>query len=66
MTCYFCLQNLQLNVLYCVCVCIHSLVQSFFIGVEAWAKLAQQWLVCAPLGTHLEPIKKQLMLLVII
>ena len=36
------------------------------IGFEAWAKLAQQWLVCAPLGIHLEPINKQLMLLVII
>ena len=21
---------------------------------EAWAKLTQQWLVCAPLGTHLD------------
>ena len=28
------------------------------------AKLAQQWLVCAPLGIHLEPINKELMLLV--
>ena len=36
------------------------------ICFEAWAKLAQQWLVCAPLGIHLEPINKELMLLVII
>ena len=28
------------------------------IRFEAWAKLAQQWLVCAPLGIHLEPINK--------
>ena len=33
---------------------------------EAWAQLAQQWLVCAPLGIHLEPINKELMLLVTI
>ena len=25
---------------------------------EAWAKLAQQWLVCVPLGMHLEPINR--------
>ena len=36
------------------------------IHFEAWAKLAQQWLVCAPLGIHLEPINKELMLLVTI
>ena len=30
---------------------------------EAWAKLAQQWLVCVPLGIHLEPINKELLLL---
>ena len=38
----------------------------FLICFEAWAKLAQQWLVCAPLGIHLEPINKELMLLVTI
>ena len=32
------------------------------IHFEAWAKLAQQWFVCAPLGTHLEPINKKLCL----
>ena len=30
--------------------------------IEAWAKLAQQWLV----GIHLDPINKELMLLVTI
>ena len=38
----------------------------FLILFEAWAKLAQQWLVHAPLGIHLEPINKDLMLLVTI
>ena len=33
------------------------------IRFEAWGKLAQQWLVCVPLGIHLN---KQLMLLVTI
>ena len=28
----------------------------FLISFETWAKLAQKWLVCAPLGLHLEPI----------
>ena len=28
----------------------------------AWAKLAQQWFVCAPLGIHFEPINKDLCL----
>ena len=37
--------------------------QEFFISFEAWANLAQQWLVCVPLGIHLEP---DLMLLVTI
>ena len=36
------------------------------ITFEAWAKLAQHWLVCAPLGIHFEPINKELMLLVTI
>ena len=38
----------------------------FLITFEAWAKLAQQWLVCAPLGIHFEPINKELMPLVTI
>ena len=36
------------------------------ICFEAWAKLAQQWLVCEPLGIHLEQINKELILLVTI
>ena len=31
------------------------------ICFEAWAKLAQQRLVCVLLGMHLEPINKQLL-----
>ena len=38
----------------------------FLILFEAWAKLAQQWLVSAPLGIHLEPINKELILLLTI
>ena len=38
----------------------------FLISFEAWAKLAQQWLVCVPLVIHFEPINKELMLLVTI
>ena len=29
-------------------------------GFEACTKLAQKWLVCVPLGIHLEPINKEL------
>ena len=36
----------------------------FLIRFKEWAKLAQQWLVCVPLGIHLELINKELMLLV--
>ena len=35
----------------CTCTC----ASEFLIGFETWVKLAQQWLVCAPLGMHLEP-----------
>ena len=28
----------------------------FLIRFKVWAKLAQEWLVCAPLGIHHEPI----------
>ena len=45
---------------------IYNIISEFLITCEEWAKLAQQWLVCAPLGIHLEPINKELMLLVII
>ena len=41
-------------------------LSELLITFEAWVKLVQQWLVCAPLGIHSEPINKQLMLLVII
>ena len=37
-----------------------------FDAFEVSAKLAQRCLLCAPLGIHLEPINKALMLLVII
>ena len=30
----------------------------FLITFEAWAKLAQKWLVCAPLRIHLELINR--------
>ena len=33
----------------------------FVISFEAWAKLAQQWLVCVPLGIHIEAVNKDLM-----
>ena len=35
---------------------IHVHVPEFLTAFEAWAKLAQKWLVCAPLRIHLEPI----------
>ena len=38
-------------------------ISEFLISFEAWAKLAQKWLVCAPL---VEPLNKELMLLVTI
>ena len=44
--------------------CVH--VSEFLILFETWAKMAKQWLVCATLGIHLEPINKELMLLVTI
>ena len=43
---------------------VHCMFVAEFL--EAWAKLAQQWLVCAPLGIYLEPINKELMQLMII
>ena len=35
---------------------VFRLEPEFLVRFEAWAKLPQQWLVCAPLGIHLEPI----------
>ena len=52
--------------MYCVSWYTCNYALEFMICFEAWAKLSQQWLVCAPLGIHLEPINKELMLLVII
>ena len=43
-----------------------DLGSEFLICFEAWAKMAQKWLVCAPLRIYLEPINKELMLLVTI
>ena len=38
----------------------------FLISFEAWAKLTQKRLVCVPLGIHIEPINKKVMLLLTI
>ena len=35
---------------------MHALTSEFLINFEAWAKLAQKWLVCVPLRIHLKPI----------
>ena len=43
---------------------IHIYMSEFFNCFEPWAKLTQKWLVCAPLEIHLEPSKKESMLLV--
>ena len=40
------------------------IIPEFLISFEAWAKLAQKWLVSVPLGIHLEPINEDVMLLV--
>ena len=40
------------NDLHVTCTC----TSDFLISFEAWAKLAQKWLVCAPLRINLEPI----------
>ena len=49
-----------------VCAVKHTCTSEFLIGFEVWAKLAQQWLACVPLGRYLESINKELVLLVII
>ena len=41
-------------------------MSEFLICFAVWAELAQQWLVCVLLGIHLEPINKELTLLVTI
>ena len=45
---------------------IHVRVPELLISFEAWAKLVQKWLVCAPLKIHLEPINKEVIPLVTI
>ena len=52
--------------LHVVSVSIHVYVSEVLISFEAWAKLAQKQIVCLPLGIHLEPINKKVMLLVTI
>ena len=55
--------------MYTTCVCNYEYTCTYtrsFDMFEAWAKLAQQWLVCVPLGIPHEPINKQLMLNIII
>ena len=44
----------------------YQLDHNNFISFEAWDKLAQKWLVYAPLGIHLEPINEDLRPLVTI
>ena len=46
------IRNRYLYNMYMYCTC----TSEFLITFEAWAKLAQKWLVCAPLRIHLEPI----------
>ena len=50
------------NCYVCVCVCMYvsTCMYDKILNFESWAKLGQQqWLVCEPLGIHLEPINKQ-------
>ena len=51
--------------LYVLHVCTCTYMTEFLICFETWVKLAQQWLACVPLGINIEPINKQLMLLVL-
>ena len=61
-------ENLKIGKLYMyICTVVEGRGGSgaeFLISCEAWTKLAQKWSVCAPMGIHLEPINKELMLLV--
>ena len=46
-------QYLYDNLLIICGTCIITYKAEFLIGFEAWTKLAQQWLVCAPLGRQM-------------
>ena len=48
-------ESLVLSPITDTCTCSYRKAD-FLISFEAWAKLAQKWLVCVPLGIHLEPI----------
>ena len=56
--CLYVLQYVCMCVHTCVCMCysmyMYVCTSEFLISFETWAKLAQKWLVCAPLGIHLE------------
>ena len=56
----------MLHIQYIDCMYMYMYIAEFLICFEAWAKLAQQWLLHAPLGIYLELINKELMLLVTI
>ena len=45
---------------------VHVCITECLICFEAWAKLGQKWLMCVPLEIHLDPINKEVMLLVTI
>ena len=47
-------------------VVIKNMPEPEFLITFEWAKWAQQWLVCVPLGIYFEPNNKELMLLVTI
>ena len=49
----------------CSYICTMSYIR-VFDKFEAWAILAQKWLVCTPFGIHFEPMNKELLLLVTI
>ena len=51
------------NSILLIIIWFYTYISEFLIRFEEWAKLAQQWLVCVPLGRHPEPINKELMLL---
>ena len=59
--------SLEMHITYTqIRICINIITPEFLISFEARAKLAQQRIVYVPLGIRLEPINKELMLLVLI